>query len=109
MFYKLNANMEAVRIDDAHEGFEWKRNHPYKAIVGKTHINGNCISTVFLVIDHGIEPDELELFETMIFGDDEKYSEYCERYATWNEAVVGHQRIVEAVLAGENLNSMEGE
>ena len=50
------------------------------------------VSTVFLGIDHGLDSEGRPLlYETMIFGrpDDE---EYCERYATKEEALRGHRR-----------------
>ena len=36
------------------------------------------------------------LFETMIFGP-AGGENYCERYSTWDEALAGHRRALEAV------------
>lgn len=59
------------------------------------------ISTVFLVIDHAwSEGDPPILFETMIFPKGTFDDLYCVRYATWEEAVAGHQRTVADVVAG---------
>lgn len=58
------------------------------------------ISTVFLGVDHGWH-GRVELFETMIFGQDDD-GEYCDRYATRAEALVGHSlavALVEATIA----------
>jgi len=56
---------------------------------------GVTVSTVFLAIDHAMGFGPPELFETMVFDNDD--DEEMERYATWDEAVAGHQRMVERV------------
>jgi hypothetical protein len=55
------------------------------------------VSTVFLIFDHafGLEGVKPLLFETMIFGG--KRNDYCQRYATWDEAVAGHAEAVDLV------------
>jgi hypothetical protein len=51
------------------------------------------ISTVFLGTDHSWDPKQPPiLFETMIFGG--PLHDYCERYSTWEEAELGHERAV---------------
>lgn len=50
------------------------------------------VSTVFLALDHRFDEGTPILFETMIFGG--RHDQYCERYATWEEAEEGHKRIV---------------
>ena len=53
------------------------------------------VSTVFLGIDHNfLEEGPPHLFETMIFKAGSNQDLYCERYATWDEAVEGHERAV---------------
>jgi|ERR1035437_6928735 hypothetical protein len=48
------------------------------------------VSTVFLGINHDYNNSGTPiLFETMIFGG--KYSEYQNRYSTYDEAIIGHQ------------------
>ena len=63
------------------------------------------VSTMFLMIDHSWEDDGVPiLFETMIFGGER--DGYQERYATWDEAVEGHQKALDLVqnkLTLENL------
>ncbi len=50
------------------------------------------VSTVFLIFDHSQVPGEHLFFETMVFsGDDDGYQE---RYATYDEALAGHKKIV---------------
>lgn len=58
------------------------------------------VSTVFLAIDHSYFGGTPQLFETMIFGGE--HNEYCERYATWEEAEAGHQRAIELVYSVNN-------
>ncbi|WP_104150985.1 hypothetical protein [Mycobacterium intracellulare] len=55
------------------------------------------VSTVWLGMNHAWDGG-LAIFETMIFGGD--YSEYQMRYATEAEALAGHQRTVDDLLAG---------
>jgi hypothetical protein len=59
--------------------------------VAQDVIEGIRISTVFLGLDHsfGRTPYPI-LFETMVFGG--KFDQECERYATWEQAVVGHNQ-----------------
>ncbi len=63
--------------------------------VGKTRIWNAEVSTMFLGLDHRFwwEGPPI-IFETMIFGDGYNSScrEYCERYCTWEEAMLGHKR-----------------
>lgn len=59
-----------------------------------TKINGTLVSTVFLVLDHNFEKkDDPILFETMTFPD----QDICRRYRTFEEAVKGHDQIVETI------------
>lgn len=56
------------------------------------------VSTVFLGLDHSNKHDKVKgpiLFETMVFGS--KYDDYQERYQTYDDAVLGHERICEMV------------
>jgi hypothetical protein len=65
--------------------------------VADTTIHGVRISTVFLGLDHGHNPDAPPiLFETMIFGG-EHDSTITDRYSTWSEAEAGHAKAVELV------------
>lgn len=77
-------------------------------IVAKTTISGKFVSTVWLGLDHRFSGDGPPLiFETMIFPADDNDEiddfgeEYCERYATKEEAVRGHWRAVEMVMGPE--------
>ena len=65
-------------------------------IVEKTDIGTVFISTVFLGLDHnyGDEGPPI-LFETLVFGG--ALDGEMDRYATWDEAVVGHKEMVARV------------
>jgi hypothetical protein len=54
------------------------------------------VSTVFLGLDHNfMGKGPPILFETMVFGG--PFNHTLWRYATWDEAVTGHERLVECV------------
>jgi hypothetical protein len=59
--------------------------------VRRTYFDKCYVSTVFLRLDHGWGGAPL-LFETMIFGN--FYDGYCERCATWRQALAMHWRAV---------------
>jgi len=58
--------------------------------------NNVKISTIFLGLDHGFRTGKILLFETMIFGGE--HDEYCERYETWEQAEIGHQKALNLCL-----------
>ena len=71
-------------------------------IIARDHIGEIFISTVFLGLDHN--PDNLRrtgkrgkpvLWETMIFGG--QHDQYMRRYASRDDAVVGHSEALEMV------------
>ncbi len=75
-------------------------------IVAKTQIGEVEVSTVFLRLDHNHGySDRPILFETMIFGGE--WGDYQWRYCTLVQAEAGHERIVAALNAGENLGEIE--
>jgi hypothetical protein len=71
--------------------------------VGNTQISIDvAVSTVFLGIDHnwGFRNEERPiLFETMVFGGE--HAGYQDRYCTWEEAEIGHARIVAFISKSE--------
>jgi hypothetical protein len=59
------------------------------------------ISTVFLGLDHSFSLDGPPiLFKTMVFGG--SLDESQDRYATWDEAVAGHDKWVRKVCSTES-------
>jgi len=102
MFYILNENKEVVSIGE--DAMEWARQFEgTERRVDDTLIvekYNTRISTVFLGLDHrfGTDQDQLPVvFETMTFSNNPDLNEYQERYCTYDEAVKGHNRIVEFI------------
>lgn len=64
-----------------------------KKRVALTQLGDLKVSTVFLGLDHNFSNAKIAIFETMVFGG--PGDEDMERYSTWDEAVEGHQRMVD--------------
>ncbi len=74
----------------------WKE--PEARRVAKTRVGQREVSTVFLGLDHRFGGDGPPLlFETMTFDLDSGADDGCWRYATWREAELGHQEIVQTL------------
>lgn len=71
----------------AFDRFERCKKEHHK-VARETHGDAD-VSTVFLGLDHQFDDGPPLLFETMIFGG--KHDDYCERYATIEEARDGHR------------------
>jgi len=98
MIYKyILVGHEPTPVEDVLEWAKWFETGDRR--VAGTRIWWVEVSTVFLGLDHNFGFEEGErpiLFETMVFGgllDGEQ-----ERYATWDEALAGHQRLVREVM-----------
>jgi hypothetical protein len=100
-----------VPVEDTLSWAQWFENGD-KRRVANTSINGWSVSTVFLGLDqsHGFSSPPI-LFETMIFSQTEKVKamgkmfrksmeNYCRRYATWDEALAGHEEAVKMIREG---------
>jgi len=112
-FYVLDANHRPVPVDDIKEWAQFFEDDEARR-VALTSINGLRVSTVFLGLDHGWNSNRRPiLFETMIFPDKHPTPEidlerikdwahaYQTRYASWDEAIAGHQVVV--TIIGEGL------
>lgn len=88
--YILDENDNPVLCEDLIEWAKWFENATRR--VRETHIGKSRISTVFLALDHSFEGPPPILYETMVFGG--KCDQYQLRYATKEQAVVGHDVIV---------------
>lgn len=93
-YYYILDGKQAKPVEDAIEWGSWyeKSNRS----VDKTKVIDCEVSTVFLGINHAFLGGEPILFETMIFGGQQ--DGYCQRYSTWEEAEVGHQKAIELLF-----------
>ena len=87
---------KAVPEPDVIKWGEWFEKADRK--VARTEIDNVKISTIFLGLDHSFGLGRSLLFETMVFGG--SLNEEVDRYTTWEEAVAGHDRMVERVRHG---------
>jgi hypothetical protein len=77
---------------------EWTRDygdHANRIVRQDTLPNGYFVSTVWLGLDHGWGKGLPLIFETMVFPPDSRQDEYCERYATEAEEIIGHRHAVD--------------
>ena len=81
----------------------WGQLHsdPVYKRVAESHVGPLWVSTVWLGLDHSFGDGPPLIFETMVFatdGTDIDWSEQiCERYSTEEEALAGHQAVVESL------------
>jgi len=99
LYYKLGPQHEVRRCE--HYEVDWAPEARRVAVDSYGDEDNRVdVSTVFLPLDHnytGVGPPLV--FETLVFGG--TLDEEMRRYATWDEAVAGHQqmcRMVEATL-----------
>lgn len=100
--YILNENNEVIPATVMEWGafFEKDRHVADTTIAEK---DDTRVSTVFLGLDHGWSrnPDQPPVvFEAMVFSNNPDIDEYQERYSTYNEALGGHNRIVQFIKNG---------
>ena len=74
---------------------KWISKNPKQKVVKQELINDSKVSTVFLGLDHSWENNVPILWETMIFGGKEDM--YQDRYTSYKEALVGHEKAVNLV------------
>ncbi len=103
-YYRLNDNNEVEECTIN----EWINfNTSGKKIIKQDDLGDKLVSTVMLGIDHrySFHGDSLPLlFETMVFPNANMIERYCERYCTYQEALAGHNEIVEKLKAGISLH-----
>jgi hypothetical protein len=80
----------------------WRSTNPDRR-VAVDDVAGKKVSTVFLGIDHSFGGPVPILFETMVFPAGSWADEFCDRYATWDEAAAGHAEVVRKLKMGEAL------
>ena len=89
-YYILDGHMP-VAVDHVFAWARWKDEDQSR--VALTAIGDVRVSTVFLGLDLSYGDGPPILFETMVFGLPDE-DEPQERYATWEEAEAGHERMV---------------
>ena len=91
-YYKLVGTL-VVPIDDM---WEWARAYEYDSPVRRDVIDGSLVSTIFLGLDHGFNPDQPIVFETMIFPT-ELWDVYQTRCSTYEQALTMHREACDLV------------
>jgi hypothetical protein len=105
--FTLDEHNQPVPAEDLLEWAEWMfysgREDVRRVELTEIERNGRkwTISTIFLGIDHGSRRGKPILFETMIFaeGDPDRHQSMS-RYHTWEEAEIGHRKMVVKALKG---------
>lgn len=87
--YILNNDKTVEKVDFL-KYIEWKQSNVNKNKIKREWVGKLDVSTVFLNTMHCGDT----LFETMVFDDDMNEKE-CHRYKNYEEAVKGHNKIVE--------------
>jgi hypothetical protein len=96
LLYMLDDDHNVIRATSVEEWAAWVENADNRRVDSTELHDGRWVSTVFLGLDHQYTSStELRVFETMVFPSrTDMNEEHCERYATWDEAYLGHWRIV---------------
>ena len=100
-WYKLDDNNNVVKCLSVSEFNEWHDtiSDEVKTGLGLTVASWGgdpkYVSTVFLGGCSGSQKNDPMVFETTVFS--EEGEEDCRTYATWDEAVAGHQDIVSEI------------
>jgi hypothetical protein len=76
------------------------REHGSKRRVALSETSEFAVSTMFLQFGFDVDVPTPLFFETHVFGG--AYDDYEEHYATYDEAVLGHKRIVAMVMGEGN-------
>jgi len=93
MLYTLDGH-EPVEVTDSIEWARWFQDHNEERVVAFTSLGSRRVSTVFLAVNHSYLPGGVPiLFETMVFSEADNES-LTRRYATWEEAEIGHAIVV---------------
>lgn len=98
LHYMLDAHHTPIPVEDVLVWAAWFEDSAQR-IVAQTTVEPYWVSTVFLGLDHNWSDDgPPTLFETMVFANNGDRGDLdCRRYATWDEAVAGHQITVALV------------
>jgi len=107
MMYILDENRNLVPCKDSATWAKWVENSENRK-VAQDRVGDYFVSTVFLGLDHNFGPvGEPRCFETMVFKGGSSSEKFCNRYCSWDEALAGHEKVMEALSLA--LNSPDGE
>lgn len=111
LFYVLDENDKPVPVKDEVEWGAWMAEKTRETgedarFVARSNVGDAHVPTVFLGVNHRHFGDGPPiLFETMVFGGSE--DGYQERYATWEGALAGHERVVDKLAASRSQDGTE--
>ena len=97
-FWTLDEQNWPVYTDDVLVWGKWfeEASKTRRRVVASENVGDVFVSTVFLGLDQNFGGGDIPiLFETMVFGG--PLDQEMDRYATWDEALAGHQAMVERV------------
>lgn len=105
-YYILDAANQVVPVETFDAYYEWLdreraargQEFPVATLQVARDLLGDrpdCVSTVFLGMDHAWGDGPPLVFETMLFTDDDR-DQTLWRYSTWDRAVAGHAEVVVA-------------
>ncbi len=99
-WYKLNEDKTTTALPEGvyPTDMDFKRSN---RIVGRDEFDEQAVSTVFLALDHNFGDGPPLLFETMVFGG--KYDQWMDRYHTYEEALAGHNRVIDRIKNNKPL------
>ncbi len=108
-WYRLNDDYSVTKLASGEYPNKSDEDRRRGSQLTSEKIDGFYVSTVFLGLDHGWGGDVPVLWESMVFNNsDEGMSEYdCERYTSYKEATIGHQRLIERIKASTYKRSSE--
>lgn len=88
--YAILKDKKVIKVDNVIEWGKWYEANTNSRILDKTQVGKDTVSTVFMGLDHGFTKGKSLWFESMVFPD----CEIVEQYETWEEARIGHDKIV---------------
>lgn len=89
---------EVVIVDNLIEWATWFEDA--QRTVARLETDNGTVSTVFLGLNYAFHTDATPMwFETLVFGG--TCDQYMDRYTTLEQAMAGHERIVQMVQSGE--------
>jgi len=85
-------------------GVEWGKYHvdPEYKRVASSYVAGKHISTVWVGMNMAFRNGPPIIFETMVFSEDADDG-FMQRYATEEEALLGHLEVLRRLKVGESL------